>query len=163
MNRSLLILIGALALGGALFAGSFFTVRHATVICCARPSDDLNWLRTEFHLNDVEMAHIRELHEGYLPQCGQMCAKIAAKKNELAAALGEGTNITSEARLKMNELADLRAQCQSQMLQHFIVVSQAMPPAEGRRYLAHMKEVTLNSQQQMEQTMSGDSVHEHRH
>ena len=163
MNRSLIILIGALALCGAIFAGSYFTARHATVVCCTRPADDLSWLQTEFHLSDADLAHIRELHEGYMPKCGEMCAKIAAKKSEIDAALGNGTNISAEAQVKMNELAALRAQCQAQMLQHFITVSQAMPPEQGRRYLEEMKQLTLGNHEQMEQSMSGDTGHEHHH
>jgi hypothetical protein len=163
MNRSLLILIGALALGATILAGSFFCARHVTVACCEKRSDDLNWLQLEFHLGDAEMARIRELHEGYLPQCAEMCAKIAAKRNELAAMVGNSTNITAEAQIKLNEIAALRAQCQSNMLQHFITVSQAMPPEEGKRYLAEMKKLTLGGQEQMEHTMSGDTGHEHHH
>lgn len=161
MNRSLVILIGALALGATILAGSFFTARHVTVACCAKPTDDLNWLQMEFHLSDAEMARVRQLHEGYLPQCAEMCAKIAARKNELAAILGSRTNLTAEAQIKLNEIAALRAQCQSNMLQHFLTVSQAMPPAEGQRYLAEMKKLTLGNHEQMEQTMSGDAGHEH--
>ncbi len=163
MNRSLVILLGALALGAAIFAGSYFTARHATMVCCTRPTDDLSWLSTEFHLSDADMARIRELHNGYLPKCGEMCEKIAAKKSELAEALGNGTNITAEVQSKMDELAALRAQCQAQMLQHFIAVSQAMPPEEGKRYLSQMKELTLGSHEQIEQSMSGDADHEHHH
>ena len=153
MNRSLIILLGALALGAAVFAGSYFTAQRATVMCCVKPADDLNWLRTEFHLSDAEMAHIRELHEGYLPKCGEMCAKIAAKKRELDSVLGNGTNLTAEAQTKINEVAALRAQCQAQMLQHFISVSQAMPPEQGKRYLAEMKRLTLGTNELMEQSM----------
>ncbi len=163
MNRSLIILFGALALGAAIFAGTYFIAQHTTEMCCASPADDLSWLRTEFHLSDAEMAHIRELHEGYLPKCAEMCAKIAAKKNELEAVLGNGTNLTPEAQIKLNELAALRAQCQAQMLQHFATVGQAMPPEQGRRYLAEMQRLTLGSQKQMEQSMSGDTGHEHHH
>ena len=163
MNRSLVILIGALALGTAIFAGSFLAARHATVACCAKPADDLNWLRTEFHLGDAEMARIRELHEGYLPKCGEICARIAAKKSELDALLAGKTNVTAAAQAKLNEIAALRAQCQSNMLQHFIAVSQAMPPEEGQRYLAKMKKLALDDHEQMEQSMSGDTGHEHQH
>ena len=42
-------------------------------------------------------------------------------------------------------------------------VSQTMPPDEGRRYLARMKELTLGIHEQVEQSMSGDSGHEHHH
>ena len=161
MNRPFVILLGALALGAAIFAGSFLTARHATVVCCAKPADDLNWLQLEFHLSDAELARIRQLHEGYLPQCGEMCAKIAAKKNELDSILGNGTNLTAKAQDKLNEIAALRAQCQSQMLQHFVAVSQAMPPAQGQRYLAEMKRITLGHHEQMEQSMSDHVGHEH--
>ena len=161
MNRSLVILLGALALAAAIFAGSYFTAQRVTVTCCARPADDLSWLQDEFHLSGAEMARIRELHEGYLPKCAEMCAKIAAKKSELESVLGSGTNLTAEAQTKLNEIAGLRAQCQAQMLQHFVTVSQAMPPEQGKRYLAEMEQLTLGTNELMEKSMSGDTGHEH--
>jgi hypothetical protein len=163
MNRSLVILLGALALGAAIFGGSCLLGRHVCQSCLTSPNDDLSWLRTEFHLSDAEMARIRQLHEGYLPKCAEMCAKIAAKKRELQSALGTGTNLTAEAQVKLTEIAELRAQCQAQMLQHFATVSQAMPPEQGKRYLAEMKRITLGTNGQMEQSMSGDTGHEHHH
>ena len=163
MNRSLIILLGALALGAAIFAGSFFTAQRATMMCCAKPDDDLSWLQDEFHLSAAEMVQIRELHAGYLPRCAELCAKIAAKKGELESVMGHSTNLTAEARLKLGEIAALRMQCQSNMLQHFLTVSQAMPAEQGRRYLAEMKQLTLGDHEQMEQSMSGESLHEHHH
>jgi len=167
MNRSLIILVGALALGAVIFAGSFFTARQTTMICCTKPADDLSWLQTEFHLSDADMARIRELHAGYQPKCAEICAKIAAKKSELQGELGttmgNSTNLTAAAQEKINELAALRAQCQAQMLQHFVAVSQVMPPAQGQRYLAEMKKLTLGDHEQFEQSMSGATGHEHHH
>lgn len=160
MNRSLIILLGALALGAAIFAGSYFGGRYVSASCCANPADDLSWLRVEFHLSDADMARIRQLHEGYLPQCAAMCVKIAGKKAELGSALEHGTNVTAAVQAKLNELAVLRAQCQGQMLQHFIAVSQVMPPAEGRRYLAEMKRLTLGLHGEIEQSMSDHAGHE---
>ena len=161
MNRSLVILLGSLALGAAIFAGSYFTAQRAIVMCCAKPADDLGWLQMEFHLGDAEMARIRELHEGYLPKCAEMCAKIAAAKRELDSLVGTGTNLTVEAQGKLNEIATLRAQCQAQMLEHFVSVSQAMPPEQGQRYLAEMKRLTLGTHELMEQSMSDHAGHEH--
>jgi hypothetical protein len=157
MNRSLVILLGALALGAALFAGSYFVSQRACLM--TRSADDLNWLRVEFHLGDAEMARVRQLHEGYMPQCAKMCALIAAKETEIQAALGNGTNVTTEAQIKLTELGELRAQCQAQMLQHFITVSQAIPPEQGQRYLAEMKKLTLGFHEEIEQSMSAG--HEH--
>ena len=163
MNRSLVILLGALALGAAIFGGSYFISHRTTERCCTDPTDELSWLRTEFHLGDAEMARIRQLHEGYLPQCADMCAKIAAQKRELNSVLAGSTNITAEAQAKLKEIAELRAQCQAQMLQHFATVSQAMPPEQGQRYLAEMKRLTLGTHEQTEQSMSGNTGHEHHH
>jgi hypothetical protein len=160
MNRSLLILLGALALGAAVFAGSYIASQRVCVMTMSRSIDDLSWLRDEFHLSDAEMTRIRQLHEGYEPQCARMCALIAAKEAQVQTALGNGTNITAEAQKQLTELGELRAQCQVQMLRHFISVSQTMPPSEGQRYLAEMKRLTLGAHEPMEQTMSGDTGHE---
>lgn len=163
MNRSIVILLGALALALAIFIGAYYASQRATMMCCENPADDLSWLKNEFKLSEAEMARIRELHEGYLPQCGEICQKIAAAKRELAAIVGTSTNLTAEAKAKMNEIAALRAQCQSNMLTHFVAVSQAMPPDQGERYLAEMKRLTLGEHEQVEQSMSGASDHEHHH
>jgi hypothetical protein len=161
MNRSLVILLGALALGAALFGGSFFAGQRTCLM--TRPADDLSWLRDEFHLSDAEMARIQKLHEGYLPKCAGICAKIAAKKSELESALNGSTNVSPIVQQKLAEIAALRAQCQGQMLQHFTEVSQTMPPEQGRRYLAEMQRLTLGFHEQTEQTMSGSTGHEHHH
>ena len=161
MNRSLIILLGALTLATAVFAGSYFASRRVCVVAMTRSADDLNWLRDEFHLSDAEMARVRQLHEGYMPQCAKMCALIAAKKAEVQAALGNGTNVTIEAQTKLIELGELRARCQAQMIQHFVTVSQAMPPEQGRRYLAEMKKLTLGFHEEIEQSMSDHTGHEH--
>src|SRR5947207_4953582 len=101
----------------------------------ARSAGELDWLRQEFHLSDSEMARVRELHEGYLPKCAEMCRRIADKKLEMENALAGATNVSSAAQQKMIELGELRARCQAQMLEHFMEVSRAMPPEQGRRYL----------------------------
>ena len=163
MRRSLVILIGALAVGAAVFAGSFLIVRQCCVRQMAAPADDLAWLRREFQLNDADMTRVRQLHEGYLPKCADMCARIAAKKQELESTIAGSTNVKSTVEKKLTELGALRAQCQAQMLQHFAEVSQAMPPEQGRRYLAEMQRLTLGFHEQIEQTMSDHAGHEHQH
>ena len=163
MRRSLFILIGVLALGAAVFAGSFFFSRQICITRMDNPADDLAWLRTEFQLSDAEMAHVRELHEGYMPKCAAMCTRIAAKKTELETALAGATNVDANAQEKLKELAELRAQCQAQMLQHFIEVSRAMPPEQGRRYLAEMQRMTITAHEQLEENMSAHEGHEHHH
>jgi hypothetical protein len=161
MKRPLLILIIALLAGSALFASSYFMSRRVCESCVSSSTDKLDWLRQEFHLSDTDMQHVRELHNGYMPKCAEMCAKIAAKKEELDAALAGSTNISDEAKQKLTELAILRSQCQAQMLNHFIEVSQAMPPEQGRRYVAEMERLTIGAHEQTEQTMSSHAGHVH--
>jgi hypothetical protein len=90
-----------------------------------------------------------------------MCGQIAAKKQELDEALAGATNISPVARQKLTELAVLRSQCQAQMLQHFIQVSEVMPPEHGRRYLSEMERLTIGSHEQTEQTMSAHADDAH--
>src|ERR1051325_388368 len=161
MRRPLFILVGLLAVGAAVFAGSFFVSRQICMKEACNPADDLAWLRQEFHLSDAEMTRVRQLHEGYMPKCAEMCARIAAKKKEVEAALNGMTNINAESELKLKELGELRAQCQAQMLQHFVEVSRAMPAEQGRRYLAEMQRLTIGGHEQIEQTMSDQAGHEH--
>lgn len=159
MNRSLVILLGALALGATIFAASYSASKRVCVL--ATSADDLSWLRTEFHLSDADMARVRQLHEGYKPKCAEMCMRIATKKSEVQAALGDGTNVTANARQKLIELGVLRVQCQAQMLQHFIAVSQAMPPEQGRRYLTEMQRLTFGFHEEIEKSMTPAVGHEH--
>ena len=45
----------------------------------------------------------------------------------------------------------LRADCQTMMLHHFIQVSQTMPPEQGRRYLAWVKDKAFLSDYGMDE------------
>ena len=159
MNRSLVIVLGALALGAALFAGSFFLSQRVSMACEVTP-DNLAWMQKEFPLKDAEMARIQKLHKNYLTECNAMCRKVTDKKQELAATLNNSTNVTSAAEQKLAELAACRAQCQSRILQYFVAVSQVMPPAEGRRYLAEMQNFTLGLQNGNKQLLSEPTGHE---
>jgi hypothetical protein len=163
MRHSLAILVGALAAGVAVFAGAFFVSQRLCASRMANPADDLAWLRQEFRLSDAELARIRELHEGYLPKCHEMCKKILAKKREVDQELAGETNVTAAIEQKVMELCELRAQCQLQMLRHFAEVSLVMPPEQGKRYLAEMQRLTLGFHEQIEQSMSGSAGHSDGH
>jgi hypothetical protein len=161
MRRSPLIVLLALVAGVVAFVASYNVAQRLCAKQIASSADDLDWLRQEFRLSAAEMTHIRELHDGYLPKCGEMCQQIAAKKREVETTLAGATSVTAEAEQKLAELGTLRAKCQTQMLQHFVEVSQAMPPERGRRYLAEMERLTLGFHEQIEDTMSGSAGHAH--
>jgi hypothetical protein len=139
-----------------LFAGSYQVSQHVSITCAA-PPDNLAWLRREFHPDTAEMARIQKLHENYLTECNSMCQMVAAKKQEVAAALSNTTNVSPIARQKLSELAACRAQCQSRMLQYFVDVSRNLPPVEGRRYLVEMQHLTLGLQESNQLSTSSPS------
>jgi hypothetical protein len=157
MSRSARIVLFATLLVAVVATAAYF---GAMRLCCQRmTADDLGWLKREFRLNETEMQRIRLLHQGYLPRCQEMCAKIAAKQAEVEQALGRGEAPDN----KLVELATLRAQCQAQMLRHFEEVSHAMPPEQGKRYLSEMQRLTLGFHQQFENSMGAMPGHEHMH
>jgi hypothetical protein len=163
MKRPILILAVAAVLGITLLAGSYLTAQRWCSRQLASSADELDWLRQEFRLSDAELARVRELHDGYMPKCMEMCQRIAAKKSELEAVLAGTTTLTPAAEVKLQELGALRAECQTHMLRHFAEVSQAMPPEQGRRYLAEMQRLTLGFHEHLEQSMSKSADHDHGH
>jgi hypothetical protein len=139
MKKPLLILVAGLALAFAAYAG-LFLARTAPIHADA--PDDLLWLRQEFSLTDQEFARIRELHEGYLPDCAAMCAQIAAANRDLEQLVLSTNAVTPQISEKLAEIGRIRQECQTRMLKHFYSVSQAMPSEQGRRYLAEMQRLT---------------------
>lgn len=164
MRRSVLILLVIGLASAALVGLSSAIARHLCARHLVPPADDLAWLRREFGLSASELDRIRQLHEGYLPRCRELCERIAASQAELQGVLATGTGLTSVAERKLQEVGALRAECQVQMLRHFHEVSQAMPPDQGRRYLAEMQRLTLGFHERFEEAMSGGlgGAHGHR-
>ena len=163
MRKPLAIVLGALVVSAAVFVGAFYCTRQICVQHVAKSPDDLDWLRLEFRLSDADVARVRTLHEGYLPLCEANCDRITAKKSELAKALAAGTNTTATLDQLRAEVAALRTHCQFEMLAHFDEVSRAMPPEQGRRYLAEMKRLTVGAHERMERSMSGTNQDAHGH
>jgi len=163
MRRSVFIIVAVALATAAIFLAAFHLGGRLCRAHLAKTTDDLDWLRLEFRLSDAELARIRQLHEGYLPKCRSYCARIAAKKGELQALLDGGTNVSGEIEQKLGDIVALRAQCQAEMLRHFTEVSHAMPPEQGRRYLAEMRRLTLGFHEQIEQSMSHPHADGHGH
>jgi hypothetical protein len=163
MRRPLLILVVMLLAGAAAFFGGQRLVANWCAKHMTRPTDDLDWLRLEFRLNDAELARIRQLHDGYLPICRAFCERIDARKQELQALLVSPNHAAAAVEQKLIEVGTVRAQCQAAMLQHFREVSRAMPPEQGQRYLAEMQRLTLGLHEQIEHTMSPAATNPHGH
>lgn len=138
-------LVGALiAYFGGYFAG---TVKHRALLKSEAP--ELAWLKKEFNLSDPEFQRITQLHNSYLPDCAERCARIDAKNAELKELLHQTGALTPEVKQKLAEAAALRLECETAMLSHFLDVSKAMPPAQGKRYLSWIEERTFMPEHRM--------------
>jgi hypothetical protein len=146
MKRSALILVLGLLLALVAYLGAYFAQTAKSRAMLHSDAPELAWLKAEFNLTDVEFKRITDLHEAYLPGCAARCQRIDQKNEELKALLANATNLTPEIEQKLTEAAALRLECEKAMLKHFIAVSQAMPPAQGKRYLAWIEEQTVLSE-----------------
>lgn len=145
MKRALVIIFLGIALASLAYAVAYRSTTAQEREAMKSEAPELWWLKQEFHLDDTQFQRISRLHEGYLPQCGETCRKIAEKSAELKEMFARTNAVTPEVEKKLEEIAKLRAACQANMLRHFYEVSQAMPLEEGRRYLAWVQQKTILS------------------
>ena len=145
MKRTWLILAAGLLLAVVSYGAFYFgaTARDRCLLNDQAP--ELAWLKQEYNLSDAEFKRVVELHSAYEPRCAEMCRRIATKEAELRDLLAHSTSVTPEIARKLSEAAEIRAECQSNMLNHFYEVSRTMPPEQGRRYLAWVQENTFLS------------------
>ncbi len=143
MKRALVIALLGLVLAAAGYCASYFLGTASDRKLLNSPAPELAWLKKEFNLNDAEFARLCQLHASYLPHCQEMCRRIEAKNRELKELLAQANAVTPEIERKLAEAGQIRVDCQKAMLQHFYQVSQAMPPAQGKRYLQWIQEKTF--------------------
>lgn len=140
MKRGALILVIGLVAAAAAYGCIYFACTSPARTMQQSEKPELAWLKNEFHLSDAEFKRVSELHAAYLPQCREMCLQIDTHNTKLQSLLADATNATPEIDAALAESARLRSGCQQMMLRHFFQVSRTMPPEQGRRYLAWVKE-----------------------
>jgi hypothetical protein len=150
MKRGGLILLLGLFLGTAAFAGFYYLGTAACRDMMRGPQPELSWLKKEFKLSDAELAKVSALHAAYLPQCAARCRKIDEQNLKLRELFSQSTNVTPEIRTLLAERAQTRADCEAEMMKHFIEVSRTMPTEQGRRYLGWVEQQTFLHGQAME-------------
>ena len=149
MRRSWLIILGGLVLAGVAYACVYLnaTAVQRSVEKSARP--ELAWLQQEFQLTDAQLARVTELHNAYAPKCEEMCRVIDAKNAQLQKLLVATNVVTPEIKQAIAEAAEIRAECETAMLDHFYKVAQTMPAEQGRRYLEWVQQDTLKPSKMM--------------
>ena len=158
MRRGLIILLAGLLVAVAASCGYYMLRVHEPKAMLQGSSPELAWLKEEFALSDAEFERVSQLHEGYMPQCAEMCDRIASKNKELKELLGQAEGVTPEIEQTLEEANALRTECHKNMLRHFFEVSRAMPPAQGKRYLQWVQERTILSDAGM--MAEGHQTHE---
>lgn len=163
MQRPFLQFTAVAALAAMVVLGASELTRRVCVQRASQAGDDLAWLQEEFSLNARELERIRQLHQGYLPQCRAFCERIAQKSKELETALTTSSGVNAETETRLKELALLRAECQTRMLRHFQEVAAAMPTAQGQRYFSEMQRLTLGKAQPYDHAEDGSASHHGHH
>ena len=142
MRRGLQILGLGLIVAGLAYAGFYFAGTARSRELLHSPQPELAWLKQEYHLSDAEFARISQLHNAYLPKCAAHCRRIDELNQKLESALAGTSGMTPEIKAILAERAQERADCQTEMLEHFFEVSRTMPAEQGRRYLAWVQDQT---------------------
>lgn len=150
MKKPGVILLIGLLLGTAGFTGIYYLGTASCREMMREPRPELAWLRNEFKLTDAEFARISELHASYLPQCAARCQKIEEQNRKLEQLLRRGPAAAAEVNNVLIERGRMRAECEAEMMQHFLKVSKQMPAAQGKRYLEWVEAQTFLRGQGME-------------
>lgn len=150
MKKAGLILLAGLLLSTAAFSGFYYLGTASCRSMMSEPQPGLAWLKKEFKLTDTEYARIVRLHEAYLPKCGERCMHIAELNTQLEQLLSQAPAVTPEIQKLLAQRASMRADCETEMLNHFLEVSRMMPPEQGKRYLQWVEQQTFLSGQAME-------------
>lgn len=140
MTKGAFILIIGLVAGAAAYGCVYFACMSSARSLQRSEKPELAWFKEEFNLSEADFKRASEVHAAYLPQCRDMCREIDAQNAKLQTLLTGATNLTPEITSAVIESSRLRSECQTMMLRHFFQVSQTMPPHQGRRYLAWVKE-----------------------
>ncbi len=112
----------------------------------AAKGDAMEWLRTDFHLDDRQFAEIKKLHAAYAPSCAEHCRLIqeATKARDAVRSTGESDPVAAERKLQ-----ELRTTCETAISAHVRKVAALMSPVDGRRYLALVLPKIANFDHQM--------------
>ncbi len=165
MKKGALILLLGFVLGTAGFSGFYYLGTASCRDMMREPQPELAWLKKEFRLSDAEFARISQLHAAYLPQCAKRCQRIEEQNQKLRELFAQATSITPEIQALLEQRAKTRADCEAEMMKHFLEVSRTMPPEQGRRYLAWVQAQTFLQAQGMEarhRTQPGGNTTGHR-
>ncbi len=95
----------------------------------------VDWLKSEFSLNEHQAAQITALQSEYAKACEEMCARIKETDARAAELIRSQKIVTSEIREALSESDRLRTECRLKMLEHCYEVATAMPEEKRDKYI----------------------------
>ena len=124
------------AAAGATWLVSYRMSTEPAIQEAVQKRDALEWLRSDFELNDTQFAAVKRLHDSYAVVCEEHCRAIQAaaqRRNELKALASPDPAALAAAERKLDEL---RVVCENAIATHVREVAAQMSEPQGRRYLA---------------------------
>jgi hypothetical protein len=95
----------------------------------------MEWLQTDFHLDDRQFAAIRRLHDDYCGTCEEHCRRIQ-EATRLRKSLADAGAKPEAIAAASGQIEELRATCETALTVHLKQVAALMSPEDGRRYLS---------------------------
>lgn len=147
MRKISILLLVTLAAGLTAFGACYWLSVAPVRSLMYREEPGLNWLRSEYHLDDAQFALVSRLHRDYAPKCAQMCDRVAAQREViLKLTRSGGAGVSPELATALRDMAALETECRSAMFTHVYTVAAVMNPADGHRYLEAMtREIAASS------------------
>lgn len=145
MKRILIVLAVALVAGVCAFTwmrSQRIPHQESSVLLETMP--ELEWLRGELDLTDSQFTQVSKLHAAYLPQCVEMCKRIAEAHKRLDDAARGQSEVTSELKAAVEDHARIHAECQERMLTHLYQTAGVLDAKQAESYLKMMLPYALD-------------------
>ena len=135
MKRGILVLLTAFLAGIIAYWIGYRAQTSAQGALANSAAPEIVWLKSEFRMGDIEFERIARLHAEYKPHCKEMSRRIDQHNKQANELIQSRNQMTPQIESLLLSGAQLRAECQRDMLRHFYAVAAQMPPAQARRYL----------------------------
>lgn len=151
MKKGLLVLLMAVLAGAAVFFATRWNKgagrphphsQDQGLAMDAMP--ELEWLKRDLQLTDVQFAKVRELHLAYRPKCAEMCRRIAEAHQKIDGIAAASQRLTPEYKAALREHAEVHLECQEEMLKHLHETAATLNPGQKERYLKTMLPFALD-------------------
>jgi len=105
---------------------------------------ELNWMRQELKLTDLQFKKVSELHSAYRPKCVEMCNRIAEAHGRLERIADEAKGVSPELEAAISDHARIHTECQTAMLEHLYQTAALLDEEQAKLYLDTMLPYALD-------------------